>query len=375
MQKILLCVFFTQIAHLAVSAQYSFVFEGQVRNYNVHLPTGYSSQNSYPLVFNFHGYTSNAMQQELYSQMSAVADAEGFIVCYPDGLNNAWNVGFNIGQPYSSGVNDVGFVNAMIDTLSANFSVDLNRVYACGMSNGGYLSHRLACELPHRIVAVASVTGSMTDSTNAHCQPFRPVPAMQVHGTADPIVNYNGTFNSMPVEDVLDFWEQQNGCLNTAVDTIPLANISTSDSCTVDKFVWNNCASGLENWFYRVNNGGHTWPGGLIDIPTYGHTNRDFNASQHIWDFFEQYHLGMFMDTEQPQSPLVVSVFPNPASDFIQISQPGIAYEIRNLNGQLILQGVSSGTPVSLQGIANGLYVVHFPTGGIRSQLFWIAPF
>ena len=165
---------------------YSMQHGGVTRSYRLYVPPSYTGTVPVPLVFNLHGYTSNATQQEFYSGMNAVADTAGFIVCYPDGINNAWNSGFT--PPYHSGVDDVGFISALIDLLGTAYNVNLARVYACGMSNGGYMSFRLACDLDERIAAVASVTGSMSTLQASNCTAARAVPVCQIHGDDDQTV-------------------------------------------------------------------------------------------------------------------------------------------------------------------------------------------
>src|SRR5688572_30145590 len=237
---------------------YSCVFDGNTRSYIVHLPTGYNASNTYPLVLNFHGYTSNAAQQQAYSLMDQVADTAGFIVVYPDGVGNAWNVGFGAGA-YNTGIDDVGFVNALLDTMMANFSVDPEAVYSTGMSNGGYMSNRLACELPFRIVAIASVTGPMTDSTHAYCNPGRNVPVMHIHGTTDPVVNYNGMTQSLSVAELIIFWGTNDECPVSSTD-VPYPNINIGDNCTATRKNYLPCTDGSEVVLIEITNGGHTWP-------------------------------------------------------------------------------------------------------------------
>lgn len=346
-----------------LQAQSSMVHDGITRYYRVHLPSGYDPSIAYPLVFNLHGYTSNAMQQEAYSQMNQVADAEKFIVVYPDGVNNSWNVGFDLVQPYFSGINDVGFINALIDEMDLQYPIDPLRVFSCGMSNGGYMSYRLACELSHRIAAVASVTGSMTDSTRFYCQPPRPVPAMQVHGTTDPIVNYNGLFTSMPVENVVSFWVNYNQCTVPA-DTTVIPNTNTADNCTAIKLEYTNGSGGAEVWFYKIDNGGHTWPSGLIDIPSYGNTNRDFSASVAIWDFFSRFSLPLV--GVKPEEAVQAKIFPNPVTDEIHLSLPGVSvpveYRLTDVTGKIITAGTIEGSYlyISATAMAPGTYLVTF---------------
>lgn len=343
---------------LGFTQTFSFVHDGNTRSYIVHVPPGYNASNTYPMVLNFHGYTSTGAQQQAYSLMDQVADTAQFIVVYPDGISNAWNVGFGLGA-YFTGVDDVGFVNALIDTMMAHYSIDANRVFATGMSNGGYLSHRLACELPHRIAAIATVTGPMTDSTHAYCNPGRKVPVMHIHGTSDPIVNYNGMVQSLSVAELIDFWAQQDGCPATSVD-IPYPNINVGDNCTAVRKNYQPCADGAELVFIEINGGGHTWPGGAIDILAYGNTNRDFFASGEIWNFFNKFTLNQFIGVETIEAPWI-NVHPNPAHHFLYIS-PGINYAIFNAKGKVWLEGTSTDEPLDISKLNMGMYYIQLKT-------------
>lgn len=297
----------------------SFMYDGIMRNYNVHLPPGFSGSDTLPLVFNLHGLLMNATSQETYSEFSPIADRERFIVVYANGINNSWNT-FNI--PYHGGVDDVGFLSALLDTLHKNYHINLNRVYSTGMSNGGFMSYRLACELSERIAAIASVTGSMTDSMMYYCNPSRPVPVMRIHGTNDLIVNYNGGGNIMSVDTSNSFWIQRNNC-PTNPNVIQIPNIVTNDNCTAEKSAWTPCDNQSEVIFYKVNAGGHTWPGAADMFGGIaGATNQDFEASEAIWEFFNQYDLQGKREpvsAQQPGRKTEFLFYPNPANDFIQV--------------------------------------------------------
>ncbi len=353
--KRLSILYFLFLITSGLSAQtFSFVHDGNTRSYIVHLPPSYNATNSYPLVFNFHGYTSTGAQQQAYSLMNTVADTANFIVVYPDGLSNAWNVGFGL-APYFTGVDDVGFVNALLDTMIANYSIDVNAVYATGMSNGGYLSNRLACELPHRIAAIASVTGPMTDSTRAYCNPNRKVPVMHIHGTADPIVNYNGAAQTLSVNELIDFWKGYDSCPSSPND-IPYPDINTGDNCTAVRHNYIPCTDEAEVALIEITNGGHTWPGAAIDIAMYGNTNRDFFASGEIWNFFRKFRLNQFIgiDNEPDQW---INVHPNPAHHDLWIS-PGLEYSIFTMKGKMMLQGVSGNEAIDVSGLNFGMYFI-----------------
>jgi len=161
------------------------------RTYLVHLPAGYDGTVELPLVIAMHGGTGNAVNIENQSQLSVKANQENFIVVYPEGVSRpvtnirTWNAGWCCGFASSSEADDVGFINALLDTLIKNYSVDNNRIYATGMSNGGFMSYRLACELSYRIAAIAPVAATMSMTS---CNPDRPVPVMDIHSFLDEAV-------------------------------------------------------------------------------------------------------------------------------------------------------------------------------------------
>src|SRR5690606_3308049 len=143
------------------------------------------------LVLNFHGFTSADWQEALLTRMDREVDARGVIVAYPQGVATSWNAGACCGTAWADAVDDVGFVRALIEHLEAEYCIDARGVDATGMSNGGFLSHRLACELSDRIAAIAPVAGVLGVDP-ASCAPSRPVPVWQFHGTEDPLVPYEG---------------------------------------------------------------------------------------------------------------------------------------------------------------------------------------
>jgi polyhydroxybutyrate depolymerase len=255
-------------------------WQGRERSFRVHVPTGYQGLPT-PLVFNFHGFGSDAWQQEIFSKMTGKADAAGFIVVYPNGTGfpRGWNGGTCCGN--TQDVDDVGFVGAMIDDLSRSLCVDPKRVYATGMSNGGFLSHRLACELADRIAAVGPVAGVMGVSP---CTPARPISVMHFHGTADTIVPYDGggLLNFASVADTIAGWVVRNGCTAPAEESF-----ARGDSrCET----YRACQAGAEVTLCTVDGGGHTWPGGT-PVPTLGHTTQDLIANDAMWEFFAAHPL------------------------------------------------------------------------------------
>lgn len=317
--RFILCLFLL-ILPFGLNAQQtinaSITHGGLQREYILYVPASYTAATPAPLVLNFHGYTSNAGQQMLYGNFTTIADTAGFLLVHPEGTqdfngNTHWNVGWG-----ASTVDDVDFVDKLIDSLAAAYSVDQTRIYSTGMSNGGFMSYQLACQLSARIAAIASVTGSMTFGSSASCNPLHPMPVMEIHGTGDPTVAYNGSSFSDGIPDVMNFWANFNNCdtpptVTNVPDTAPL------DGSTVEHHVYPNGDAGVVNEHFKVINGGHTWPGAIITLPG---TNYDINASAEIWRFFSQYDInGVISATEAPAPEKDVRVYPNPVGQLLSV--------------------------------------------------------
>ena len=258
----------------------SFNYGGISRSYQMYVPAAYAPGVDVPVVLNLHGYGSNNTQQMSYGTFKAIADTANFLVLAPQGSNDGngtthWNAN------WGTGVDDIGFINALLDTISANYSVNQNRIYSTGMSNGGFMSLTLAGQLDDRIAAVASVTGTMSVLQIPANTVTRPVPVMQIHGDSDPTVAYNGDSYFISVDSVINYWVGHNNCNTTPVFTA-IANTNTSDGCTAEKYEYLGGTNGAEVVHYKILGGEHTWPGAPFTI---GVTNRDFNASIEIWKF------------------------------------------------------------------------------------------
>ena len=273
----------------------SLTHDGIQRDYILYIPELYDGSSDVPLVLNFHGFGSNATQQMFYGDFRDIADTEGFLLVHPEGTtvigNQFWNVGF---PGISSTIDDVGFTEALIDELAASYAIDLDRVYATGMSNGGFMSFLLACQLSEKIAAVASVTGAMTQDTFDNCNAQRPVPALQIHGTEDDVVLYNGNTLSLSISDIISYWVDHNNC-ETTPTTTSLPDIDPSDGSTIEHSVYEAGDNGITTEHMKVIGGGHTWPGSVINT---GGTNQDIDASMEIWLFFSRYDINGLLSTD-----------------------------------------------------------------------------
>lgn len=262
----------------------SFQHGGLQRTYRVYIPPTYASSVPAPLIINLHGYGSNNLEQEFYSNFKPIADTAGFVLVHPNGTPDFTNT-LHWNTFGTSTVDDVGFLSALIDTLSVQLNIDQSRVYATGMSNGGFMSFQLACQLTQRIAAIASVTGTMTNTNLGLCQPSRPIAIMQIHGTADATVPYNGNVFFAPVQNLLNFWISYNGTSSTP-QIYQVPDINPNDGCTAERYTYAGGTNGTQVIHYKVIGGGHSWPGAPVNINV---TNMDFSASAEIWRFFRQY--------------------------------------------------------------------------------------
>lgn len=347
MKHFILFLFLIFTGTSAFSQLFSFEYDGIERSYYLHVPVGYNPDNQHPLVFNLHGLGSNSTEQFAYSGFYKVSDTANIIVVYPNAVNKQWNV-------YSDeGVDDVGFISALIDTMAAQYNIDLRKVYSTGMSMGGFMSYRLACQLNDRIAAIASVTGVLA---YPNCMPGRSFPILQIHGTDDQTVPYN------LVPPTIKFWVDQNKCSDTTVMDLP--DIDTTDNSTVTKTIYAPCNDDVEVILYTVHGGGHTWPGSEIDI---GSTNYDINASVEIWNFFLQYTLPETVGLEEKLfSENKLLIYPQPIINTAILKIPVESSqswrlrlfdfsgrEIRNENAGFGMQ-----VSFSRNGLKSGMYII-----------------
>ena len=335
----------------------SITHDGIQRDYILYIPELYDGSTAVPLVFNFHGYGSNAAQQMFYGDFRDIADTEGFLLVHPEGTtligNQFWNVGF---PGLSSTIDDVGFTEALIDELATLYTIDLDRVYATGMSNGGFMSFLLACQLSEKIAAVASVTGSMTQDTFDDCNAQHPTPVLQIHGTDDGVVLYNGNNLSIPIADVISYWVDFNNC-ETTPTTTTLPDVDVSDGSTIEHSVYEDGDNGITTEHMKVIGGGHTWPGSVIN--TAG-TNQDIDASMEIWLFFSRFDINGPLSTDDFENNQV-TIYPNPTQSKINLSlnyAKEVHYKLFSPLGKQLMTGTitSSNEEIDISHLPSNIY-------------------
>lgn len=262
---------------------------GEKRTYLLHVPDSYDPQTPTPLVISIHGFAEWPAHQAQISRWNELADSQGFIVVYPSGTSfpKRWRTTGLTSTPGDPQL-DVQFISDLIDELERNFNIDPLRIYTNGLSNGGGMSYLLACKMADRIAAIGSVAGAYTYPVD-QCSPNRPVPLIAFHGTADPVVPYQGGPSrsfEIPFPEVPDWmqaWADRNQCRETV--EIPREG-------EVSGVQYDDCSQNAEVDFYTIHGGGHAWPGGE-PIPAWivGYTSQQIDATRLMWDFFKQHPL------------------------------------------------------------------------------------
>jgi polyhydroxybutyrate depolymerase len=264
----------------------------------VYLPTGYNNAGKMPMIFVIHWGNGTAEGMIKIANFKTIADREKVVLVYPSGIKKNWN-DWRPTKPNQLGINDVSFFNQLSDYMVANYSVDTTKIYATGISNGGFMSSRLGCELSNRIAAIAVDAATMEATTIApNCNPGRPVPVIYIHGTTDPLVPFTGGQmtaggtaggNVLSHFQVIDKWVAINEC-NTTPTVTHLPDIS-NDGTTIQQIVYSGWINWSEVVSYMISNGGHTWPQGYQYLPKsiVGKTSQDMNASEVIWTFFKRF--------------------------------------------------------------------------------------
>jgi len=279
---------------------------GFQRFYRVHIPTGYDEKNPLPLVVVIHGAFDNAKGMERFSGFSQLADREGFIVLYPNGIGilgflQHWNAGHCCGKAAADNIDDVGYLEAAIKDVAAQLAVDRQRVYMVGFSNGGMLVHRFAAEKGNLLAAAAPLAASIGGRPARDIpewripDPVRPLPLMMVHGQADDDIPYGGGRSAhrggertyWSVNESVRFWVKTNGCFG-----LPSERSHAQGGISIK--TWKTCRDRATVSLVTIAKWGHVWPGPYftadltVDDPLY-----NFDAAEMIWQFFEQYAAGL----------------------------------------------------------------------------------
>jgi polyhydroxybutyrate depolymerase len=323
-------------------------FDGQNRSFIVYVPSSYNASSQSPLLFNFHGGGGTSSDFiNFTNDMRPIADTANFIAVYPQAAvdptdgSNSWL------HKTPTTHNDINFIEAIIDTLSNDYNIDNDRVYACGYSEGGIFSYELGCRLNDRIAAFSSVSGSMLiDAFRVsyynlgNCSPIHPTAVLLIPGTSDssPHSSYSGLQPYyMSVNDITTYWANHNNTdINPTVTQIP--NSNSSDGSTVEKRIWENGDNCVAIQELKVINGDHDWPGSS--------GNMDIDASEEIWKFVSMYDINGLINCGSTDitisSDIDFEIYPNPSSDFLTIKsyfKTNLNYSVYSSIGKLVING------------------------------------
>jgi len=251
---------------------------GEDREYFLYLPDGAAPESGMPLLFNFHGFGGTSESQLDWSDFRSLADAHGVLLVYPQGTEldgtTHWNSGLP-GPDNKSSADDFGFIEALIGELSASHSVDTDRIYATGYSNGGFMNYSLACYHSDVFAAIAPVASTMLNDFEGDCAPTRPVPVLSANGTSDGVVPYNGgTEGFQAIPDVLDYWVSHNN-IGAAPDVTELGG-------GIEHTLYAGGEDGVAVSHYKIDGGDHVW------------FSDDFGGSALttvVWEFLSAYDL------------------------------------------------------------------------------------
>ncbi|ACC39694.1 MULTISPECIES: alpha/beta hydrolase family esterase [Mycobacterium] len=264
-----------------------FAFGGLKRTYILHVPPGPPTG----LVLNLHGGGSSGAGQQRLTDFDSAADANNLLVVYPNGYDKSWADGRGAAPADRRHLDDIGFLVALVGKVQKDFGVPAGHVFATGMSNGGFMSNRLACDRADVFAAIAPIAGTL--GVGVPCNPSRPVSVLAAHGTADRVVPFKGgkvrgrggLSRAISAASMIERWRAVDECQGKpAVAELPEAG----DSTVVLRFDSTACAPGTEVIFYQIGNGGHTWPGSrqYLPKPVIGATTRAFDGSEAIVQFF-----------------------------------------------------------------------------------------
>jgi len=262
------------------------------------VPAGPAPVAGWPVVLAFHGGQSHPEAMRRFCGLDALAAAGRAVVVFPEGTGSregilTWNGGNCCGEARADGSDDVGFVATLLDAFAARLPIDLRRVHATGMSNGAMMAYRVAAELSERIASIAPVAGPLALESIA---PSRPVPVLHFHGSLDQFTPLGGgvgrrsitRVSHRPVLEGLLEWVHANGCGPEYVrEPIPCSD----EGITIERFTWGAGVAGGEVVFYRLEGGGHTWPGRVPDSFFLGPSALSLDANAIIWEFFQRHPL------------------------------------------------------------------------------------
>ncbi len=362
-----LFLFFTFCFTFSYSQEFTseaIIHDGETREYQLYIPSSYSENYLFPLMFNFHGGNGTSQEQIEISDMRNLADANNFIIVYPQAIADPTDDGsLNWIFKGDSDHDDIYFIDAIISELSSQYSIDIERIYACGYSLGGEFVYELLCRLNDKIAAGVAVARTMGQYQYENCNPEHPTAIMTILGTEDYESNYNGVIYNgityyISADDTHQYWAYYNNTEDEPIE-IELPNNNINDGSTVTKRIWENgdsCVSVVE---YRINGGEHDWPG------SFG--NMDINSNDEIWDFVSNYSInGLIEDcnlsVNNNENHNEFSYYPNPIDNYLNINNHSNykSIVIFDMNSKFIYESdlIIGNNVLDISDLQSGIYSV-----------------
>lgn len=364
MKKVVLTYLTIITLHAHAQVLEAMSFGGVTRTYMYYKPTTWTPSQQLPLLVVLHGLTQTGGGVMDITQFNQLAESNNFIVCYPNGLNNAWNANMNVTV---STADDKGFIETLVHYFQTNFNTNPQKQYLCGFSNGGFMSHKMACESSICFAAIATVSGNMSDTTYANCNPQYSLAVLHIHGTSDAIVPYNGgSATGVSVDQTMQKWSTFLSC-SPSPTSVSMPNTSLTDLSSPERISYSNCTSPLE--LIKITGGGHQWPGISTLVGGAGIINMDFYSPQIIWDFLSTKSCQTNAITGIEMSSL--QVFPNPANTILNINSDELMdYQIFNVLGLKMASGTMKNELI-IEHLERGIYQINL-TMNKESKSFMI---
>lgn len=263
--------------------QDSFIHDGEERTFVYYVPPTWDASQQFPLLIVLHGLTQTGNGIMDVTNFNELAEANNFIVCYPDGINNSWNANMNVTV---SQADDVGFLEALSLYFENGLNTNPLQKYLSGFSSGGFMCHKMICESQQCFAAIGTVSGNQSDTVYTNCAPSHQTSVLHIHGTGDGVVSYNGSETTgVSVEATMTFWQELLSC-DATPDLQIMPNPDLFDFSSPEKYIYQNC-NGFDLEHIKVIGGGHQWPGITTLVGGVGTINMDFYSPQIIWDFLE----------------------------------------------------------------------------------------
>jgi len=273
---------------------------GVARSYQLHLPDNISPEKPTALLLVLHGRNGSGRRMASLTGFNERANQHGFVVAYPDSIDGRWNYLHGI-PGAAAGPDDPGFLIALTDLLSETYKIDPEQRYLVGLSNGGFMAQRVACDAGNRFSAFASVAAGGYAALPGNCRRREPIDALYLHGTADELVPWEGRgiqdatghrqLVTLSIKHSLQFWSVRNGC-EGSLDVREVAPSGRSAGTRVQVLSSRDCLADAQVKLYAIIGGGHNWPGVVDVIPAAiaGRVNLDIHASDVAWSFFNRHH-------------------------------------------------------------------------------------